>query len=92
VVSADQIARLATGQEEGDGIAERIDQSVDLVPSPPRDRPIAWASPSFSGAGAALAGAMVLSIIANSRKGRQHIAKFLVETLRDAVETDSGTE
>ena len=30
MVGADQIVLLAAGQEEADGIAERIDQCVDL--------------------------------------------------------------
>jgi hypothetical protein len=45
VIGANEVVRVTTGQEEVDGVAECIDQGMDLL-GPPRDRPIAW-SPSF---------------------------------------------
>jgi hypothetical protein len=34
VVGADQVVSLAPGEEEADGVAERIDQGVDLGAQP----------------------------------------------------------
>jgi hypothetical protein len=55
VIGANEVVRVTTGQEEVDGVAECIDQGMDLL-GPPRDRPIAW-SPSFFRAGTVLVGA-----------------------------------
>jgi len=47
-----KILSLVARQTERDGTAQRIDERLDFVLNPARDRPMAWSSPAFYGAGA----------------------------------------
>jgi hypothetical protein len=49
VICTHVVVRLAAGQEEADRVAQRVGQCMDLVLSPPRERPIAWSSRTFFG-------------------------------------------
>jgi len=42
-----QIAKLPRGDDEGDGPASPIDDSMNFGAAPARERPMAWASAAF---------------------------------------------
>jgi hypothetical protein len=58
MVSANEIADLATGQVKAHRVAERASTMVWILAlNPPRECPIAWLSPDFFGTGAVLVSA-----------------------------------
>ena len=77
------VGGLSRCEREGDRVAERIDDDVDLrLVRPPRERPMAWSLPFFLGAGAVLMRTpMVASSIINSLSvSRANVSKTRANT------------